>query len=256
VYVIARLIILVLVFGISTGFIVEQAEGFIEIKKYKVINSPKVCGDKMCSEIDEKRAKKGLSTHNIEICGDRPCYEITSKQENFANESSPYGQFRLGIALDLIECKQGQIVVIKKTSQFPACVDMKSAEKLREKGWAVPDVEQEEIFKEILNSRITNAELILQKKLDVSLSVVSEEIYNQRYLMFDGYGWHRLHNVEITITGEEFEESVRTKTDDRGHLNMPWPVPDAVGGQLYKIFATDGIHEFEMNIPITLKNTG
>ena len=253
---IARLIILVLVFGISTGFIVEQAEGFIEIKKYKVINSPKVCGDKMCSEIDEKRAKKGLSTHNIEICGDRPCYEITRKQENFANESSPYGQFRLGIALDLIECKQGQIVVIKKTSQFPACVDMKSAEKLREKGWAVPDVEQEEIFKEILNSRITNAELILQKKLDVSLSVVSEEIYNQRYLMFDGYGWHRLHNVEITITGEEFEESVRTKTDDRGHLNMPWPVPDAVGGKLYKIFATDGIHEFEMNVPITLKNLG
>jgi len=254
--VIARLIILVLVLGISTGFIVEQAEGFIEIKKYKVINSPKVCGDKMCSEIDEKRAKKGLSTHNIEICGDRPCYEITSKQENFANESSPYGQFRLGIALDLIECKQGQIVVIKKTSQFPACVDMKSAEKLREKGWAVPDVEQEEIFKEILNSRITNAELILQKKLDVSLSVVSEQIYNQRYLMFDGYGWHRLHNVEITITGEGFEESVRTKTNDRGHLNMPWPVPDAVGGKLYKIFATDGIHEFEMNVPITLKNTG
>jgi len=254
--VITRLILLVLVFGISTGFIVEQAEGFIEIKKYKVINSPKVCGDKMCSEIDEKRAKKGLSTHNIEICGDRPCYEITSKQENFANESSPYGQFRLGIALDLIECKQGQIVVIKKTSQFPACVDMKSAEKLREKGWAVPDVEQEEIFKEILNNRITKVELILQKKLDVSLSVVSEEIYNQRYLMFDGYGWHRLHNVEITITGEEFEESVRTKTDDRGHLNMPWPVPDAVGGKLYKIFATDGIHEFEMNIPITLKNTG
>ncbi len=253
---ITRLIILVLVLGISTGFIVEQAEGFIEIKKYKVINSPKVCGDKMCSEIDEKRAKKGLSTHNIEICGDRPCYEITSKQENFANESSPYGQFRLGIALDLIECKQGQIVVIKKTSQFPACVDMKSAEKLREKGWAVPDVEQEEIFKEILNNRITNAELILQKKLDVSLSVVSEQIYNQRYLMFDGYGWHRLHNVEITITGEGFEESVRTKTNDRGHLNMPWPVPDAVGGKLYKIFATDGIHEFEMNVPITLKNTG
>ncbi len=209
----------------------------------------------MCSEIDEKRAKKGLSSHNIEICGDRPCYEITSKQENFANEPSPYGQFRLGIALDLIECKQGQIVVIKKTSQFPACVDMKSAEKLRQKGWAVPDVEQKEIFKEILNSRITNAELTIQKKLDVSLSVVSEEIYNQRYLMFDGYGWHRLHNVEITITGEEFEESVRTKTDDRGHLNMPWPVPDAVGGKLYKIFATDGIHEFEMNVPIAPKNS-
>ena len=86
--VIARLIILLLVLGISTGFIVEQAEGFIEIKKYKVINSPKVCGDKMCSEIDEKRAKKGLSSHNIEISRDRPWYEITSKQENFVNKSN------------------------------------------------------------------------------------------------------------------------------------------------------------------------
>jgi hypothetical protein len=37
---------------------------------------------------------------------------------------------------------------------------------------------------------------------------------------------------------------------------MPWPIPDGVGGKLYKIFATDGIHEFEMNIPITPKNTG
>jgi hypothetical protein len=210
----------------------------------------------MCSEIDEKRAKKGLSSHNIEICGDKPCYEIKSKQENGTNDSSPYGQYRMGIELDLIECKQGQKVVIKKITQFPACVDAKSVDKLREKGWAIPDVEQEEIFIEISNNRIKNDEIITRQKLDVSLSVVPEEIYNQRYLMFDGFGWHRLHNVEITITGEGFEESVRTKTDDRGHLNMPWPIPDSVGGQLYNIFATDGIHEFEMNVPIAPKNSG
>ncbi len=253
---IARLFILLLVLGISTGFIVEQAEGFIQIKKYKVINSPKVCGDKMCSEIDEKRAKKGLSSHNIEICGDRLCYEITSKQENFANKSSPYGQFRLGIALDLIECKQGHQVVIKKTTQFPACVDTKSVDKLRKKAWAISENEQEEIFKEISNNRIINDEIVTQQKLDVSLSVVAEEINNQRYLMFDGFGWHRLHNVEITITGDGFEESVRSKTDNRGNLYMPWPIPDLVGGKFYNIFATDGIHEFEMSIPIASKNTG
>ena len=253
---IARLIILVLVLGISTELIFDHAEGLVGIKKYKVINSPKVCGDKMCSEIDEKRAKKGLSSHNIEICGDRPCFEIKSKQENIINESSPYVQFRLGIALDLIKCKQEQEVVIKKNSQLPACVDTKSVEKLREKGWAISDNEQAEIFKEISNNRIKNDELTTVKNLDVSISVVSEEIYNQRYLMFDGFGWHGLHNVEITITGEGFKESVRTKTDNRGNLNMPWPIPDSVGGKLYNIFATDGISEFEMNIPITLKNQG
>ena len=252
---IIRIILLLLVLGISTGFIFDHAEGFIEIKKYKVINSPKVCGDKMCSEIDEKRAKKGLTTHNMEICGDRPCSEISSMQEKFANESSPYGQFRLGISIDLIQCQQEQEVVIKNTTQFPACVDTKSVDKLRDKGWAISEDEQKEIFIEISNNRIKNDELNTQKVLEVSLSVVSEEINNQRYLMFDGFGWHRLHNVEITITGEGFEESVRTKTDDRGNLNMPWPIPDLVGGKLYNIFATDGIHEFDMNIPITPKNT-
>jgi len=247
-----RLIVLVLVLGISAGFFVEYAEGFIEIKKYKVINSAKVCGDKMCSEIDEERAKKGLSAHNIEICGDKQCFEITSKQGNFTNDSSPYGQFRLGISVDLIECKQGQEVIIKKTTQFPACVDTKSVDKLREKLWAISENEQ----KEIPNNRLKNDEIIKPQKLDVSLSIVPEEINNQRYLMFDGYGWHRLHNVEITITEETFEESIRTKTDDRGHLNMPWPIPDLVGGKIYHIFATDEIHEFEISIPIAPKKMG
>ena len=71
--------------------------------------------------------------------------------------------------------------------------------------------------------------------------------------MFDGNGWHRLHNVEITISASDFSESVRTKTDDRGHLNMPWPIPDTVGGRVYHIFATDGIHEFDIDIPISPK---
>ncbi len=250
---IVQLIFLVLIFGVSTTLLFEQAEGLVEFKKYKVINSPKVCGDKMCSEIDEERAKKGLSSHNIKICGDKPCYEITSKQANHKNKSSPHGQFFLGVALDLIECKKGQEMMIKKTNQFPACVDAKSVEKLREKGWAVSEKEQKEFFKEISNDRINK--FSTQGNFDVLLSVIPEEINNQRYLMFDGYGWHRLHNVEITISTEIFEESVRTKTDNRGHLNMPWPIPDSIGGKYYNIFATDGIHEFEMNIPITPKNS-
>ena len=143
---IARLIILILVFGILIGFLSDYAEGFIEIKKYKVINSPKVCGDKMCSEFDKKQANKGLSSHNIEICGNIPCKEINNIQENFSNESSPYGQFRLGISLDLIQCNQEKTLVIKKTTQFPACVNSKSVGKLKEKEWAISDNKQEEIL--------------------------------------------------------------------------------------------------------------
>jgi hypothetical protein len=34
---------------------------------------------------------------------------------------------------------------------------------------------------------------------------------------------------------------------------MPWPIPDGVGGKIYNIFATDGIHEFELDVPISIK---
>jgi len=49
-------ILLIVVISISWG--INQADGFIEIKKYKVINSPNVCGDKLCSEVDEKNCKE------------------------------------------------------------------------------------------------------------------------------------------------------------------------------------------------------
>ncbi len=113
---------------------------------------------------------------------------------------------------------------------------------------------QEAIFAEIALNRMKGIESSRTlDDFDVTMTITPEEIDNQRYLGFDGDGWHRLHNVEITITGETFSESIRTKTTDRGHLFMFWPIPDDVGGEKYNIFATDGIHEFEIDIPISPK---
>ncbi|MDH3312039.1 MAG: hypothetical protein OEM28_02695 [Nitrosopumilus sp.] len=50
-----------------------------------------------------------------------------------------------------------------------------------------------------------------------------------------------------------FQKGFLSKIGDRGHLNIPWPIPDEMGGQKYNIFATDRIHEWEIDIPITLK---
>jgi hypothetical protein len=249
--VIARLILLVMVLGMSTILLVEQAEGLVEFKKYKVINSPKVCGDKMCSEIDEERAKKGLSSRDIQICGDRPCYDISKDSVKSLNKFSPMGQLNLGIPIDLIECKEGLDLVVRASSLNPVCIKKENVGKVRESNWAISDIQQQEMFDGLAQQR--ENEMVSSKTLqdfDVSLNIETDEINNQRYLMFDGYGWHRLHNVEITISDETFVESVRTKTDDRGHLNMPWSIPDSVGGKPYNIFATDGIHDFEMTIPI------
>jgi len=113
-----------MVIVISTSLLVEQAEGLVEFKKYKVINSPKVCGDKMCSEIDEERAKKGLSSRDIKVCGDRPCYDISEDSEKLLNKSSPLGQINLGIPIDLIKCKEGLDLLVK-TARFESSMYQK-----------------------------------------------------------------------------------------------------------------------------------
>jgi len=244
-----------MVLGISTALIVEQVEGLVEFKKYKVINSPKVCGDKMCSEVDEERAKKGLSSRDIKVCGDRPCYDISVDSKKLLNKSSPLGQIKLGIPIDLIECKEGLELVVRTVSLSPACIKKENVEKIREYNWAIPFIQQKKMLEGLAQQR--QSEMISAKTLqdfDVSLNIETDYINNQRYFMFDGYGWHRLHNVEITISASTFSESVRTKTDDRGHLNMPWAIPDTVDGRIYHILATDGIHEFDIDVPIAPKD--
>ena len=249
---IKKIIILVLVIGFTIG-IMESVEGLVEFKEYKVVNSSKVCGDKLCSEIDEKVTKKGESSHNIKICGDKKCADF-SENIKLINKSSPFEQMKIGIAMDLIQCKEGQEIVIKKTNQIPACVNSENVEKLREKGWASTEKIQKEIFTEMVLNRIEKMEAsTMLENLDVSMSITTEIVNGQRYLAFVGENWHQLHNVEITISSETFSESIRTKTTDRGDVSTLWQIPDFVVDDMYNIFATDGIHDFKINIPISRK---
>jgi hypothetical protein len=243
--------IILLICAISVALNIDYAEGLIEFKKYKVINSPKVCGDKMCSEIDEQRAKNGISSHDIKICGDKPCYQIIDEKTEKISKSSPLGQFKMGVALNQIQCKEELHLIIRTKNTFPACVKVQDIEKLRYRGWAISEPNQQKMFEKIVGSRIDEIKPSKVMKDHATLNIESEQISSQRYLIFEGDGWHRLHNVEITISGGEFLESLLTKTTDRGHLNMPWKIPDSVGGMKYHIFATDGIHEFEIDIPIS-----
>jgi len=152
----------------------NDAHGFIEIKKYKVINSPDVCGEKLCSPLDEQKAKKGISTRDIKVCGNVPC----------------------GVKNETV----GQSVS-KKSSQL-------------------------------------------------TLKIDSFFINERNFLLFKGQGWHNLHNVEIAITGQTFETSIRSKTGNDGNLYMPWPIPKSFADGTYSIFATDGIRSIEISVEI------
>jgi hypothetical protein len=252
-----QILVTILLFSVLSIFLMHTAEGFISIKKYKVINSPKVCGDKLCSKIDEIRAKKGESSRNIEVCGDRPCYDIKpEKDEKPKNQNSPIGQFKLGVALDLIQCKPNLELILKASNNHPACVSPKNVQKLIEKGWAFQKEVQDSIFEQISKSepRRTIENILAPTK--VSLSITPDVIDGKRFLIFEGFGWHGFHNVEIIISDNKgIVESVRSQSSHEGDLFMPWPVPDSVMGGMYSIYATDGIHDFEINIPIVTNLT-
>ena len=64
------------------------------------------------------------------------------------NKSSPLGQIKLGISVDLVQCKEGQELVIKTSNLFPACIKSNNVEKLRSSGWAISEERQNEMFDE------------------------------------------------------------------------------------------------------------
>ena len=240
---------------LSSVLVFDKAMGSIEFKKYKVINSPKVCGDNLCSEIDEQRSKKGMSTRDIKVCGDRLCSDFPPKMEDAQmpkNHDTPLGQFNFGVPLNLITCKPEFSLIVKANDLQPSCVKPKTALKLIEKRWALNEFKVEQIFVALAEKQINDiVPLEIFAVRENSITITPDEVNGQRYLLIEGFGWHRLHNVEMVISNElGFETSIRSKTSDTGDLHMPWPVPDELPGGLYKIHATDGIHDFEMRFPI------
>ncbi len=186
------------------------------------------------------------------ICGDQLCSDVPNETIASSHQSSSLVQYQLGIELDQIECNEKQAIAIKSTTHSPACVNVGTVDVLQERNWAVSETIQNTIFEALVEVR-TN--IMAQKSSqisDVGLTITNDAINNQRFLVIERFGWHRLHNVEITISSSDFSASIRSKTTDRGDLDTLWQIPDSVGGKMHNIFATDGIYEFELDIPITL----
>ena len=229
-------VLTVLIFAILIGLMTSSSEGFIEFKKAHTTNSPKVCGEELCDKRDD-----GSDSYKIR-----------------ENRNTPLGQYMLGIPLDKITCKRDLEFVIKSSNWHPACVKSQSVPKLIQIGWAASPDEYENIQAATAKRETPQLQPIKEYQEEfpaqsgVGIGITPNSVDGKRYLIFDGYGWHRLHNVEITISNEEGEEVefLITKTSDQGDLYMPWQIPDTIVAGLYNITATDGIHDYEINIPI------
>ena len=237
----SKLLVFILIISISLGLTISSAyagTNIIEFKKKHVTNSPDVCGDKLCDEISE--------------------YDTSSEPKN---RHTPLGQYNLGIPISKITCKANLAFVLKLSNWHPACVKPETVSKLVDIGWAANPKEHENILSASAKKEIPQFSPLKEYRKEIPLyegygmSITTEQITGEAYLIFNGYGWHGFHNVEITISDESGKvEFLMSQTDPRGVLYMPWKIPDTISSGLYNVYATDGIKEYEINIPISAQN--
>ncbi len=136
--IIITLIFLVLSIGITPAMsfdFIPVAEGYGGGDK----PDPRVCGDKLCSEIPggrtawEDKNKQPL-----------PPYELDLTEESLGDQTSgkfvsmsPKKQFLNGIESKNAICYEGLELILKSSSNSYACVEPKSVIKLVERGWGI-----------------------------------------------------------------------------------------------------------------------
>ncbi len=87
---------------------------------------------------------------------------------------------------------------------------------------------------------ILSSGFIVAEGTSINTTLTSVSIWDM--VIFRGEGFHRLHNVEITIYQEDVVVSkLLTKTTNRGDLFMPLIINHLSPGK-YDVLATDNIH--------------
>jgi len=150
-------------------------------------------------------------------------------------------------------CNEGFELLSSPNNQ-PNCIKYESVEKLISLGWERV-VQQLEIPKYDTTTQydpLKEYYKVFPKQTGTSIEISRDVIAGNNYITFEGNGWQRLHNVEITISNElEIIDSVRSKTTDHGRLNMPWPIPEDFVSGIYHIKADDGFNQIEFDITIS-----
>jgi len=210
-----------------------QSLGLIEIKKWRVTNSPEVCGDKLCEELE---GESGIS---------------------------PLKQFNEGISLEKIRCKQGFELVLKISNSHPACVKESSVDILVQRGWATVldiiikqhmpvDAESAEKARQLGTKGIVLAsESFLMDENNPSIIITSSDIKGQDAIIFEGTGFRGFHVIDIIVTNDfGFEVELETKTGMEGTLYMPWVLYESLSPGIYNVEFSDRISSHDLIIKI------
>jgi len=207
--------------------------GLIEGKKWRATNSPEVCGDKLCKE--------------LEGYGGIP----------------PLKQFNEGISLEKIRCKQGFELVLKTSNNHPACVKESSIVILLQRGWAtvidiiikqhIPvDAESSEKARQIGAKVVLASESFVMERNNPTITITSSDIKGNDAIIFEGTGFRGLHIIDIIITNEfGFKVELKTKTGQNGVLHMPWILFfEPLDPGIYNVKFSDRVSSHDITIKV------
>ena len=92
----------------------------------------------------------------------------------------------------------------------------------------------------VLGLIFVSSGIVTAEAASITTSITTVSIWDM--IIFQGEGFHRLHNVEITIYHEDIVVSeLLSQTTDRGVLFLPLIINDFTPGK-YDVSATDNIH--------------
>lgn len=92
---------------------------------------------------------------------------LVSEVEDIESIDTPLKQFRSGVSIEEIKCKEGLHLVMKKTNGNPACLRPETIPKLIERGWAI------HVLPEYVEGEPKNSELFENGSLEITTSSVN-----------------------------------------------------------------------------------
>ena len=107
---------------------------------------------------EKTSGKSGWVTLSDKVCGDKLCLDVDSSTSIMVHHSvsflPPLKQLKQGTSPDNVKCAEGLQIILKQSTGIPYCLKPSSVEKLIQRGWAIhvlPDYSDEhnnsEIFK-------------------------------------------------------------------------------------------------------------
>ena len=181
---------------------------------------------------------------------------LTSTLTEITHNDSPLQQFKAGIKLDAILCKENHVLVVKLNAT-PACVKPETKEKLIEKGWAV---ERELSINSTgvgLNDKKSMQNQTLVLKSEMELPPLQIKVSGEKQVRRGTThtidiqvvrGNTLIENARVFLDIEDYDENIIREfdgyTDSRGHFVFSWEIPqrfDDIKTLLAFIDVTDGI---------------